>query len=118
MCKQELVTRKWIRTFIVMFICVICVVCCNSRLVFAEVTDDGFAYSVLDDGTVAITGYRGEATELVIPGEIDGKAVTSIEGEAFMGCSGLTSIEIPKSVTSIEYYAFSCCSGLTSMEIP
>ena len=118
MCKQELVTRKWIRTFIVMFMCVICVVCCNSRLVFAEETDDGFEYSVLDDGTVAITGYKGDVAELVIPGEINGKAVTIIGECAFEDCSGLISIEIPKSVTSIGKSAFCGCSGLTSIEIP
>ena len=44
-------------------------------------------------------------------------SVTSI-GDAFYGCSGLTSIEIPNSVTSIGSSAFSGCSGLTSIEIP
>ena len=45
-------------------------------------------------------------------------SVTSIGGDAFKRCSGLTSIEIPNSVTSIGSYAFSDCSGLTSIEIP
>ncbi len=45
-------------------------------------------------------------------------SVTSIGGNAFYGCSGLTSIEIPSSVTSIGSYAFYGCSGLTSIEIP
>ena len=35
-----------------------------------------------------------------------------------MGCSGLTSVEIPHSVTYIGEYAFSGCSSLTSVEIP
>ena len=45
-------------------------------------------------------------------------SVTSIEGGAFSGCTGLTSIEIPNSVTSIGWGAFSGCTGLTSIEIP
>ena len=45
-------------------------------------------------------------------------SVTSIGGSAFSGCSGLTSITIPKSVTSIGVSAFSGCSGLTSVTIP
>ena len=38
--------------------------------------------------------------------------VTSIGGEAFEGCSGLTSIEIPSSVTSIGNSAFAGCTSL------
>lgn len=44
--------------------------------------------------------------------------VTSIGNEAFRGCTGLTSIEIPNSVTSIGSYAFSGCTGFASIDIP
>lgn len=44
-------------------------------------------------------------------------SVTSIGNEAFSGCSGLTSINIPNSVTSIGYAAFGGCSGLVSVTI-
>ena len=46
------------------------------------------------------------------------RAVTSIGGSAFTGCTGLTSMNIPSSVTSIEEYAFFGCTGLTSITIP
>ncbi len=39
--------------------------------------------------------------------------LTSIGSNAFSGCSGLISIEIPNSVTTIDYRAFYECSGLT-----
>ena len=42
-------------------------------------------------------------------------SVMSIDGYAFYGCSGLTSITIPNSVMSISNTAFSSCSGLTSI---
>jgi uncharacterized protein YjdB len=45
-------------------------------------------------------------------------SVTSIGGQAFMGCTGLSSIFIPNSVTSIGTQAFSNCSGLTIVNIP
>ena len=45
-------------------------------------------------------------------------SVTSIEIEAFYGCSGLKSITIPKGVTSIKNLVFYGCSGLTSITIP
>ena len=45
-------------------------------------------------------------------------SVTSIGGDAFNSCSGLTSITIPNSITSIESYAFAYCTGLDSITIP
>ena len=46
------------------------------------------------------------------------EGVTAIGAAAFMGYSGLTSINIPNSVTSIGAMAFSTCSGLTAITIP
>jgi uncharacterized repeat protein (TIGR02543 family) len=54
-------------------------------------------------------GLRGS---YAIPG-----SVTSIELEAFEGCSGLTSVTIPGSVTSIGEEAFYDCTGLTNAMI-
>ena len=44
-------------------------------------------------------------------------SVTSIGDNAFLVCSGLTSVTIPNSVTSIGYGAFEGCSELTSVTI-
>ena len=46
------------------------------------------------------------------------KSVTAIEGCAFEGCTGLTSVTIPEGVTKISNYAFCGCTGLTSVTIP
>ena len=48
----------------------------------------------------------------------DDGSVTTIRRNAFEGCSGLTSITIPKSVLNIGDGAFSDCTGLTSIIIP
>ena len=53
-----------------------------------------------------------EVKDLVIP-----NSVTSICGDAFRNCIGLTSVTIPNSVKSIGNYAFLGCSGLTSVTI-
>lgn len=45
-------------------------------------------------------------------------SVTSIGGDAFYGCTGLTSITIPNSVNTIGLSAFGNCSNLTSITIP
>ena len=66
-----------------------------------------------DKETGTITGCNESAAgELVIPAEIDGVKVTSIDSGAFDDCRGLTSISIPDSVTSIGYNAFCDCGSL------
>ena len=44
--------------------------------------------------------------------------VTGIGNNAFRGCTGLTSIDLPDGLTSIEDYAFTDCTGLTSIDLP
>ena len=77
--------------------------------------DGDFVWYENEDG-ITLAGYLGNATELTLPTEYNGKSVTSIGSYAFSYCSGLTSVEIPKSVTSIGNSAFSGCTGLISVE--
>ena len=88
--------KKWLLglvTFTAMV--VICAVCAGAE------TFGDYEYSVLDDGTVKITGYNGSAETVVIPDTIDGKSVTSIGNGAFEDCTSLTSVTIPDGVKCI-----------------
>lgn len=77
-----------------------------------------FEYVLLDNGTMEIIGYLGDAKSLDIPDELDGISVTVIGNNAFYNCSSLASVTIPNSVIAIEDWAFSCCYSLTSVTIP
>ena len=52
-------------------------------------------------------------TSIILP-----SGVTSIGGAAFMDCSGFTSLTIPSGVTEIGASTFRGCSGLTSLTLP
>ncbi|MGM9820441.1 MAG: leucine-rich repeat protein [Candidatus Onthomorpha sp.] len=85
-------------------------------------------YDITSSNTVAVTYYSYSynnnyvSADVVIPSSVTNNgttySVTSIGGNAFSGCSSLTSVNIPNSVTSIGNSAFSGCSSLTSVNIP
>ena len=60
-----------------------------------------------------LISYLSKENNFIIP-----DSVTSIDDEAFSGCSSLHSVTIPDSVTSIGDHAFMNCSSLQSISIP
>ena len=77
-----------------------------------------YIYILMEDGTAAIINYIGAASELEVPGEIEGHPVAYIADGAFYQCDSLTSITLPDGVTSIGNFAFDSCGSLTSAVIP
>lgn len=66
--------------------------------------------------TIVITGSVGQPTEVVIPAEIEGRAVTHIGASAFAG-SQLKSVTLPETIIRIAGLAFSG-SRLLEIHIP
>lgn len=84
------------------------------------VTTD-YTYTENEDGTVTITSYTGDAEELVIPSEIDGKTVSAIGSGIFSplngGNSTVKKITVPASVKTIGEEAFACADALEEVYI-
>ena len=83
---------------------------------------DGIYYYISETTATVTSGEKKYSGDIVIPESItynDSKySVTCIKYNAFMECTGLTSVAIPNSVTCIGDAAFYECSGLTSVTIP
>lgn len=62
-----------------------------------------------------ITGYTGSDTAVIIPSEINGYPVTSIDSYAFYGLNTLTEITFPVTITSIAEDAFNECDSLSTV---
>ena len=102
--------------------------------------EDYLTYGASRDGsdTLWVTGCRAYVSDVVIPAEVNGKAVSGIgqlafanttkiesvtipssvyyiANNAFNRCNGLDAIIVPSTVSVMEYGAFSACEGLTSI---
>src|SRR3954470_2674800 len=69
-------------------------------------------------GTARVTSSPNASGDIVIASTYNGFPVTSIEDDAFLFVTGLTSVAIPNTVTNIGQEAFYACSSLTNVTIP
>ena len=108
-------------------------------------TDSGLVYSTFYPVSSAplgyeITGYKGTASELVIPEKINGRPVVSIQKGVFGSCENLKKVTLPASLVrykeafaynkviktvvlsegmhTIDTSAFESCSSLSSVTLP
>lgn len=80
-------------------------------------TSGDYQYSLLDDGSAEIVKYTGTASDLQIPGELDGKKVTSIGARAFQKSETLTAVTIPSEITTLGQNSFNHCEKLTKLTL-
>lgn len=80
-------------------------------------TSGDYNYEILNDSTVQITKYLGDATEVTIPAYIEGKLVTGVGNSAFEDNRTLTEITVPDNIKSIGEKAFNYCFGLKKITV-
>lgn len=101
----------------------------SALMVEASELDYKLFYTVEQDGTASITGYKGMVETLVIPSEIDGYPVSKIDVQSFATSgeelyndeSSYCSVEtliIEDGVTEIELAAFLNCKDLKDVTLP
>lgn len=81
------------------------------------IEENDYAGFVLSDGTIGISGYTGSEANLIIPDELNGKAVTKIMGGAFSNNQKLESVVIPAGITKIDGNPFWSCFNLSSIKV-
>ncbi|MBO4704464.1 MAG: leucine-rich repeat domain-containing protein, partial [Spirochaetaceae bacterium] len=85
----------------------------------ADETEDGFVYSDLGNGTVQIDAYEGSDGNVIVPAEIDGKAVAKIRDIAFNRNvavnAEIESVTFLGEIAEIESNTFSNLPSLTSV---
>ncbi len=83
----------------------------------ASATEGNYEYTVLEDGSAAVSKYNGTETEVSVPGTLGGKTVSSIGESAFEHNRAIEKVTLPATVTSIQYLAFYDCSNLRNVEL-
>ncbi len=68
--------------------------------------NDGYEYRILTDGTAEIVKYTGNATELTLPTDINGKKIIAIGENAFADCTELKKLTLSYNITAIGENAF------------
>ena len=82
-----------------------------------QIVDGDFVFDLTADGSgYYLKVYTGSASNVTVPGTVNGMTVTEIGEEAFMDNKSLVSIDLPDTITVIRARAFKNCSKLSEMK--
>jgi len=76
-----------------------------------------YEYTVQEDGTVYISGYIGNDTELTLPVELDEYVVSGVAANAFDNAESVSSLVVPGTIYMIGKEAFAGCVNLKKVTI-
>ncbi len=112
--------KKYVGIILFLLALVMCLSAASAYGSENTITDQfgDFQYIILEDGTVEIKAYLGEAQVLLIPDTLDGIPVSSIGMDALCACRSLNDVTIAEGIVSIGHRAFANCSYMNSITIP
>jgi len=84
----------------------------------SNVVAGDYVIRTFNNGTCEITGYTGTKTNLSVPKELNGYAVTAIGQYAFSNNKTIENVSIQTGVTKIGASAFSSCTALGIVYLP
>lgn len=76
-----------------------------------------WGYTVQPDGSARLESYAGTETQIIVPGTLDGRTVSSV-GVCFAGNDTITHVTLPAGMTEIAPMAFYSCSALEGVRLP
>ena len=81
------------------------------------VTEDGFVYYV-NNGIAILTGYNGNAKDVVVPATLDGYPLLEVASCAFMHNYSITSITFSEGIQILNSEPIVGCDNLKSIHLP
>ena len=115
-------TKKYLKTTLFLIIIISLTVLSAISVSSAEnyIVLYGFAFDINTDGEAVIHGYDDRSADVVIPKKLMGADVTLIDDYAFFGDGAITSLSFnnAEKLKKIGSNAFFGCTGLKSIEIP
>ena len=77
-----------------------------------------FFFKPLDDGSMAVMGYKGDEADVVIPDSMWKSNVTVLGDNLCRGHGEITSVSIPDTVTDFGEFLFDGCINLKHIKLP
>lgn len=87
----------------------------DSSIVGKSFACGDYEYTVQTDGTVYISGYIGNETDIQLPTELDGYHVTGTADECFSSNENIISVTVPGQIEVIGKNAFKACKNLKTV---
>lgn len=81
-------------------------------------TENGYIEYEIKNGKALITGFRGTASRIRLPGQIEGCPVIAVDRRAFLSKKGLYALHFPDSIEEVGDWAFAHCDHLTELSFP